>query len=252
MDLPMRLQIVSDLHLEFGDYQRPRPLGDVVVLAGDIHQGAAGLHWAKRAFRNTPVIYVLGNHEFYGHSIPDLIKTVKREAKGSHVHVLENNMFKLGGFVFLGCTLWTDFGLLGHTQSAMETADLDLNDFALIRKDGFSSRFRPWDSARIHARSVRWLKTQLSRQDPRQTVVVTHHAPSPQSILAEQSGNLLTAAFASDLNRLIKASGIRLWIHGHTHHNVGYKIGRTKVYSNQRGYPGDISRGFELEAVIEL
>jgi len=199
------------------------------------------------------VIYVLGNHEFYGHAIPDLTKTVKRDAKGSHVHVLENNMFKLGGFVFLGCTLWTDFGLLGDTQSAMHMADLDMNDFALIQKDGFSSnRFRPWDSARIHARSVRWLKTQLSRQDPHQTVVVTHHAPSPQSIPAEQSGNLLNGAFASDLNRLIKTSGIRLWIHGHTHHNVDYKIGRTKVYSNQRGYPADISRWFELEAVIEL
>ena len=131
------------------------------------------MHWAKRAFPNTPVIYVLGNHEFYGHAIPDLTKTVKRDAKGSHVHVLENNMFKLGGFVFLGCTLWTDFGLLGDTQSAMQMADLDMNDFALIQKDGISSNgFRPRDSARIHARSVRWLKAQLSRQDPRQTIVV--------------------------------------------------------------------------------
>ncbi len=85
MDLPMRLQILSDLHLEFGDRQRPRPLADVVVLAGDIHQGKAGLTWAKRNFPNTPVIYVLGNHEFYRHSIPDLTKIVKREAKGSHV-----------------------------------------------------------------------------------------------------------------------------------------------------------------------
>src|SRR6266513_944172 len=94
--LPMRLRILSDLHLEFGDCQRPRPLADVVVLAGDIHHCAARLHWAKRAFPNTPVVYVLGNHEFYGHSIPDLTKILKREAKGGHVHVLENNMFKLG------------------------------------------------------------------------------------------------------------------------------------------------------------
>ena len=75
--------------------------------------------------------------------------------------------------LFLGCTLWTDFGLLGDTQSAMQMADLDMNDFALIQKDGISSNgFRPRDSARIHARSVRWLKAQLSRQDPRQTIVV--------------------------------------------------------------------------------
>src|SRR5438874_374633 len=82
-------------HRECGDLERQRPLSYVVVYAGDIDQGTAGLDCAKRTFPKTPVIYVLGNHEFYGHAIPDLTKTVKREANGSHIHVLENNIFEV-------------------------------------------------------------------------------------------------------------------------------------------------------------
>lgn len=248
----MRLQILSDLHLEFGDYQPPRVPADAVVLAGDIHQGAAGLNWAKRHFPKTPVVYVLGNHEFYGQAIPDLTQTLKRRTADSPIHVLENNAFKLGGFVFLGCTLWTDFQLGSNFHSAKLTAEQELNDFEMIQQPGHCGRFRAADAVRIHARSVRWLQTQLARLDPRQTIVVTHHAPSPRSIAPEQSGDELNAAFASDLNPFIQASGIRLWIHGHTHYNVDYTIGRTRIYSNQRGYPGQFSPGFNPAAVVEF
>ena len=107
----MRLQVFSDLHLEFGPFEPVLKKPDVVVLAGDIHDGTAGVKWAKKSFRDCPVIYVLGNHEFYNHAMPDLIRELRREAKGSNVHVLENNAVEIGGFVFLGCSLWTDFQL---------------------------------------------------------------------------------------------------------------------------------------------
>jgi predicted phosphohydrolase len=248
----MRLHILSDLHLEFGDYQPPHTQADVVVLAGDIHQGTKGINWIKLHFPDTSVIYVIGNHEYYGHAIPDLTQTIKHQVAGSRIHVLENNGFKLGGFVFLGCTLWTDFQLGPDAHSSMLAAEQDMNDFSLIEKRGHGGRFRASDAAKIHARSVRWLKTQLSRHDPRQTVVVTHHAPSPFSIPPVYAGDELSAAFASDLNPFIKASGICLWIHGHTHYNVDYQIGQTRIYSNQRGYPGQISPVFEADAVIEI
>ena len=74
---------------------------DVVVLAGDIHQGTTGVKWAKNTFRDCPVIFEPGNHEFYNHSMPDLIRELRREAKGSNVHVLENNAVEIGSFVFL-------------------------------------------------------------------------------------------------------------------------------------------------------
>jgi len=245
----MRLQAFSDLHLEFGRFEPVLKNPDVVVLAGDIHQGTEGVKWARQHCRDCPVIYVPGNHEFYNHTFPDLIDEMKREAKGSQVHVLENNVFKLNGFVFLGCSLWTDFQLRPSAREAMSFAEQEMSDFWLIQKSA-SQLFGAADSVRRHVASVRWLKRRFARHDPARTIVVTHHAPSPRSI--DQADNPLSAAFASDLDALIRASKVRLWIHGHTHHNVNYKIGSTRIYSNQRGYPKEQVEGFKATKTINL
>jgi Icc-related predicted phosphoesterase len=247
----MRLQVFSDLHLEFGGFEPTLKNPDVVVLAGDIHLGTAGVKWARQFCRDCPVIYVLGNHEFYNHSIPALIKALKREARGGNVHVLENDAVKINGFVFLGCSLWTNFQLWPDARAAMSFAEQEMSDFWLIKKrDG--NKFGAADSVKIHTASVRWLGRQMSRHDPARTIVVTHHAPSPRSIAPYQAGDILSAAFASDLDPLIRACRVPLWIHGHTHYNVDYKIGATQIYSNQRGYPHEMLRGFEPGKIIEI
>jgi 3',5'-cyclic AMP phosphodiesterase CpdA len=248
----MRLQVFSDLHLEFGRFEPTIKNPDVVVLAGDIHQGTAGVKWARQFYRDCPVIYVPGNHEFYNHSIPDLIKALKREAKGSNVHVLENNTFTIDDFVFLGCSLWTNFRLWPDTREAMSFAEREMSDFWLIQKKVGNGLFCARDSVKIHAASVRWLVRQMSRHDPARTIIVTHHAPSSHSIPPYHAGDKLTAAFASDLDSLIQASRIPLWIHGHTHYNVDYKIRATRIFSNQRGYPNERLRCFEPGNIIEL
>src|SRR5216117_3472630 len=75
----MRLHILGDLHLEFGTAKVPVTDADVVVLAGDIHLKREGRRWARNRFQDKPVVYVLGNHEFYRHSLPGLTETLKRE-----------------------------------------------------------------------------------------------------------------------------------------------------------------------------
>ena len=125
-----------------------------------------------------------------------------------------------------------------------------MNDFRLIRTA--SGRLRPQDTAQFHQASVAWLKSQLKKNDPKKTVIVTHHAPSGKSIPPQHSGDILNAAFASDLNSLIRSSRVLLWIHGHTHYNVDYKISTTRIYSNQRGYPEEKLLRFELEKLIEI
>ena len=82
---------------------------DVVVLAGDIHLGREGRIWARNQFFAKPVIYVLGNHEFYRHSLPELTETLKRETEGSNIHLLENGAVEINGYTFLGCTLVDGF-----------------------------------------------------------------------------------------------------------------------------------------------
>jgi len=174
----MRLQVFSDLHLEFGRFEPTITNADAVVLAGDIHKGMEGLKWAKQYWRDCPVIYVTGNHEFYNHSISDLINALKREARSSNVHVLENNAFIIDDFVFLGCSLWTNFHLWPDAREAMSVADREMSDFWLIKKKEGNGLFCAKDSAQIHAASVKWLARRMPRHDPSRTIVVTHHAPS--------------------------------------------------------------------------
>jgi predicted phosphodiesterase len=248
----MRLRILSDLHLEFGPWTPPAAEADVVILAGDIHAGKKGCQWIRRRFSSVPVIYVLGNHEFYRNSLPALTGTLERENEGGPIHLLENKAVELNGFSFLGCTLWTDFRLTTNTDMAMRVAEDVMNDYILVQFSPEGRRLRARDTARLHAESVAWLKAELSRHDPARTVVVTHHGPSPVSIPPLHAGSPLNAAFVSNLDGLVEQSGVLLWIHGHTHYNVDYRLGSTRVLSNQRGYPNELAPGFQARMVVEI
>ena len=65
----MRIHVLSDLHFEFQKWRNAIDVNeieaDVTVLAGDIAVGLEGVAWALKAFKR-PVIYIMGNHEFYG------------------------------------------------------------------------------------------------------------------------------------------------------------------------------------------
>jgi predicted phosphodiesterase len=250
----MRIHILSDLHLETG----PKPLqapeeAEVVVLAGDIQVGTAGLQWAQAQFPGQPVVYVLGNHEFYHQSIPELTEELKRQSQGGNVHVLENEAFECGGFTFLGCTLWTDFRVWPDEEAAMFLAGERIADYYYIQMRRLKRLFRPWDGVKLFERSVAWLHEELGRHDPARTIVVTHHAPSRLSIPPQHAGSPLNAAFVSDLDELVAESRIPLWIHGHTHENVDYRLARTRILSNQCGYAATkYLPGFNAGLVVKV
>lgn len=67
----MKLHILSDLHLENEGFTIPETNADVIVLAGDIHEGTRAIPWIKEQ-TDKPVIYVAGNHEYYGELCPEL------------------------------------------------------------------------------------------------------------------------------------------------------------------------------------
>jgi predicted phosphodiesterase len=248
----MRLHILSDLHLEFGPIDIPPTNADVVVLAGDVHVGTNGLGWIRAKFQNQQVVYVLGNHEFYHNNLTGLTESLRGQAEGSSVHLLENSVVEVGGYTFLGCTLWTDFALVPNPKHAMAAAERLINDYRIVQVGGVNRILRAQDTVEMHRESVAWLRSQLARNNPARTVVVTHHAPSPLSEAPGYRQGLLSPSFVSDLNALVEQSGIPLWIHGHTHHNVDYQLGATRVLTNQRGYPREICAGFDPGMVIEL
>jgi predicted phosphodiesterase len=246
----MRLHILSDLHLEFEGYTPDRTKADVVILAGDIDTGSEGIKWAKKCFPRQPVIYVMGNHEFYGHSMQTLMSECRAETQGTNIHLLENQSVQLGGLTFLGCTLWTDFGLWPKPNEAMGAALDYMSDYKLIQTS--AGRLQPINTVKLHQASLAWLRAQLKLSAREKTVIITHHAPSGKSIPPRFAGDILNGAFASDLKAFLKQCRVPLWIHGHTHHCVDYRIGATRIYSNQRGYPGEREAGFDTKAIINL
>ncbi len=248
----MKIQIYSDLHIEFAPFQPPETDAEVIVLAGDIHIGQKGLEWAKQAFPDKTVIYVLGNHEYYGKAIPKLTDELREAAVGSQVHILENEGFEIKGVEFLGCTLWTDFKLFNNAPIAGYSAQEMISDYRKIRVSPEFRKLRAVDTANFHAESVIWLQNQLNAPGHQKRVVVTHHAPSLLSVSTHLRSNLLGATYASALDDLVIHSGANLWIHGHNHQHFDYKLGKTRVICNPRGYPDEKELNFNPGLVITL
>jgi predicted phosphodiesterase len=248
----MRIRILSDLHLEFGLAELPEVAADVVVLAGDVDKGVRGVGWAREQFAGVPVVYVVGNHEYYGHAVPQLTEKLRREAEATNVHLLEDRAVTLDGVTFLGCALWTDFDLHGNRHLAEIEANVRMTDYRAVRVSPQYRRLRPADTASLHHASRRWLERELAAPAEARRVVVTHHAPSARSLAPGTAHMPVSAAYASHLDALVEASGAALWVHGHTHHPVDYRIGATRVLSNPRGYAEEGVAGFDAGMVVEL
>jgi len=247
----LKIHVLCDLHVEFGNFALPPVGADVVVLAGDTHIKNRGLQWIFDQNFKAPVLYVLGNHEFYREKFPGLIDKLKMEAEGTNVHVLENDSIKIGRYRFFGCTLWSDMMLLGDQHVSSIAAVNTMNDYRLIRLSKTYRRLSPSDTMAWHSRSVRELRKFLIAGDPSRTIVVTHHAPSIQSIADRYRTNPVSAAFASNMENFILEHQPCLWIHGHTHECFDYKIGKTRVVCNPRGYAStEENKGFRPDYTI--
>ena len=250
----MKLQILSDLHIEFAQFEPLPTASDVVILAGDIHVGSKGIDWAKAKFPDQPVIYVLGNHEYYGKAFPKHIDDLKQFAEGTNIHILENDRLVINGVTFLGCTLWTDFKLFGEPKIAGYHATQTMTDYRKIRFSPQYRKLRSLDTAIIHAKSLRWLTEEVDKlQDNKgKVVIITHHAPSKHSVPKQYEDDILSAAYASHLDSFVADSCATVWVHGHLHTQQDYCIGTTRVICNPRGYPDERNENFIPNLVIEI
>ena len=234
----MRLNIISDLHLNVCGFNRPDNDADVVILAGDIARPREAVAWARDFGK--PVLYVPGNHEFYGGSLDGVAAELERLSAGTCIRVLDNAEVVIGRVRFLGTTLWTDFELFGEGESragAMAQGHDLMRDFSRIRlAEGGEAVFSPEDSAALFERDARWLDARLDTAHEGPTVVITHHAPSRKSIQPRFARSLLSACFVSDAERLLGGSRVQLWVHGHTHDTFDYRVNGTRVICNPRGY----------------
>ncbi len=245
----LRIRYMSDLHLEFSDYQPPPVDADIVVLAGDIHTGTEGLEWAARTFPDTIVLYLAGNHEYYDQNLLTLMPALEDRASTLGIHLLDNKEFVIGNVRFLGTTLWTDFELRGGGDYAMQIAAEGMNDYQLIRHG--TRALQPADTRALHVAGRYFLEEKLQEPFDGKTVVISHHAPSLRSLPMERQLDPLASAYASNLEALAELADF--WIHGHTHERLEYRLGRCWVLCNPRGYQMEFLRqrtGFDDRALV--
>lgn len=256
----MKIQILSDLHLEFyaGDVALLETLDptdvDVLVVAGDLATVTKGrLEHALRVLcKMYPnVVYVEGNHEFYG-AHPRHVLRLKRKLSrdptiknlhwlpelrwltGSHKECIVDYV-TINDVVFVGYTLW-----FRETLRAQRNEHY-LNDFRFIKS------FKPWvyniNRAHVHC---------LDRSVRPGCVVVTHHLPSYKSVAPCFANSPLNDFFVCDVEPLIASRQPALWVHGHTHTSCDYQIGKTRVVCNPYGYPHEKNPEFNPKFVVEI
>lgn len=241
----MRIRYASDLHIEFDRAGAPDYLPsigeDVVVLAGDIGVGTEGIRWAEKCYEGRPVLYVLGNHEYYGAVWDTVIPEARQAAVATeNVQLLENDAVTIKGVRFLGCTLWTDFNAGDDPARAMFMARKFMTDYRAVYTSKKPLRFlRPEHVQARCLASREWLAGKLAASDE-PTVVVTHMAPSADERLVnpEFLGDPLNPAFHNAFDELIGPPALA-WIFGHHHYSFSEKLKGVRIVSNQRGYPNE-------------
>lgn len=257
----MKLRVLSDLHLEGCAFNPPEAECDAVILAGDIGTGTRGITWAANNFDGlgVPVIYVPGNHEYYGWDMGEWDRAATIEAKARNIILGDcvSTLIEKDGeqpVRVLSTTLWTDFALYGHDKINYcgDRTEACLYDYTAITRH--KKRLR-WKTVRnLGLRNQRWLKEHaaIAKAAGEKVVVATHHAPSERSSAPRFKNDPVTAGFASALEDFAEEY-VDCWIHGHMHNNSWYNIGKCLVVANPRGYrPPSENPRFDDKLVIEV
>lgn len=276
----MKLLVLSDIHTEHHPFELAPGLDfDVAILAGDIGSPGSGAPQKMRGamrFPTKPILWIAGNHEYYERELQHEAKLMRTAAKSQDIHFLDSDAIVIDGVRFLGCTLWTDFKLrismpglpdepeilVSDWERGMRQSGRYVADYSSIRNERSRrvgvlgrERLHPMDTLKMHRRQRRWLLQQLSMPFAGPTVVVTHHAPHRNSLAPKFAMEWLSTAFINELPPEFFEVPV-VWVHGHTHTNFDYQVGRCRVVCNPRGYMnwhGDLENpNFDPELVVEI
>ncbi|HTQ71521.1 MAG TPA: metallophosphoesterase [Acidocella sp.] len=259
----IRVLYMSDLHIEMerrrrrlGDFFRRRPAAatrpalkdvpqpDLIVLAGDIHNGVLSVAYADGLAKRfgVPVALVAGNHEYYFQNLAQARPQLAAAAAATkgRVRFLDNDLFTLEvrgqRLHVLGSTLWTDFNLNHDVTLSSAYAGARMNDYRLINEG--AKRLSPKLTMERHFAARAWLHTALARlkadESSTPRLIVTHHAPGAAFLGSRKGG--IGPAYASDLLPEFAPYAPAFWIHGHTHYRHETFTSGFWVVSAPRGY----------------
>jgi predicted phosphodiesterase len=255
----MKIALCSDIHLEFGSLPIQNTEGaDVLLLAGDICTASGFSKYpqkdvyheffseASEQFKD--VIYIMGNHEHYHGDFAKTYETLQNELRTYvNVRLLEKEVYAPDDVVFVGLTLWTDFNK--EDVISMNVAERNMNDYRVIKNSKTSKRLNSNDTLLDHKQALSKIDEVCKQHPDLPIVIVGHHSPSKKSIKPQYENDVhLNGAYSSSLEEFIlDRPNIKLWVHGHTHHEFDYMIGETRVVCNPRGYVGYERSSQELE-----
>lgn len=239
----MRLQLLSDLHLETETLEvLPAAGAQLLVLAGDIDTTWAAFEQFKGW--PVPVLMVAGNHEFDRREWAEAWPALRALCQRLGITLLERQSLVLPDvdgrrIRFVGTTRWSDFDLFGEgrRERAMRAAGYFLNVMRATRHAA------PLDAAAVREEALvcrAWLAGELARprDDWDTTVAITHFAPSLRSADPRYGAQPGTASFCNADDDLLPLADV--WLHGHLHCRHDYVVehanGRTRVVSNARGH----------------
>jgi hypothetical protein len=239
----MRLQLLSDLHLETESYDpEPADGAELLVLGGDIDSTWQAL--ARFGGWPTPVVFIAGNHEFDGRDLSTALPQLRERCRALGITMVERESIVLtddaGARVrILGSTRWCDFDLFGPLgrAKAMRAGEYFLGVMQATLAG------RPLDSEAMRGEGLAcrsWLAAELQRRPDGwdRTVVVTHFAPSLRSADPRYGARSATASFCNADDELLPLAD--LWLHGHLHCVHDYRVphagGSTRVVCNSRGH----------------
>lgn len=265
----MKIQLLSDLHNEFlrgsspvlshgWSGSIPQTESDLIILAGDIDTGTKGIEWAISESDRLckKIVYIPGNHEYYGHEYFDLAEKMSALCEGHDVYCLNPGVFIQDDLRIIGATLWTDYRVnVSFPQDlSMFYIERSLSDHRRItfNTGQLFRRFVPADALALHLEELSWIVQELNKPFEGKTVIVTHHGPHPVCQHPAFPVNELSAAFHSDLSSVIETNEIHLWAYGHTHSNLDEVVSDTRIVANQAGYPGENVNDFDASFIIEL
>lgn len=277
----VKIQIVSDIHLEFRNYNFGKiikPSAPILCLLGDICVCGTKDDWEK--YKNfiknlSPlfkyIIHVPGNHEYYTNNrnittedtIQGIDNKLKRFSKAiPNLFFLNNTTLKLNinnkSYVFIGSTLWTHV-----EQKNRKYVENRMNDYSMIHFNNSkpknptdiltwkpTKKYTVDDMSKLHKKSVRYIIKELKNTKPRDIVIIlTHH----KMYKSKPPTDILSQAYESDLfTSVIKPQpNLKLIAYGHTHVRDDRLISRTRIVSNPKGYPNEPTK-FNDAFVVQL
>lgn len=258
----MKLKLASDLHLEFHKQSQIPDLGsgDVLILAGDIisakylkkdgeNKKKAFDFFQKCSENFKHIIYIEGNHSFYGCRLETTFSFVKDILPSNFIH-LENDSIKIENYWFVGSVLWTDFD--NENPFAMLSASRLMNDYHQIKYGPVYRKLNVDDVLKHHKETMSYFDATLDQLKDEKVIMVTHHTPTSRSTHPRFRGDSGNCYFNNNLDEwIMNRPQIKYWFCGHTHWKHSYNIENCEVICNPLGYPGE-NTGFDSNLAIEL